>query len=567
MNIQDQIRQRVKGAVSSLGLPEVEFGVEHPAEESHGDFSTNVALRLGKRELAQKIAGEINQKLPAWLAKVEVAGPARPQRLSASDGGRGFINFWLSEQFLLEEVSRVADLGKGYGSNQSRRGEKIMVEFTDPNPFKEFHIGHLYSNAVGEALCRLWEFSGATVKRANYQGDVGMHVAKALYGLRQQIANGKWQIVDLEKKSIQERVKILGKAYAAGAKAYEEGGAAKAEIEKVNAQVYGHDPEVEELYRKGRVWSLEYFETIYARLGTKFDFYYFESEAGEAGIKLVGEWLKKGVFEESQGAVVFPGEKYGLHTRVFINTLGLPTYEAKELGLAPKKYKDWAYDKSVIVTANEINEYFKVLLAAMKQVEPELGEKTEHIGHGFVRLPEGKMSSRTGNILTGEWLLDEVKKQVGQDVIAVGAGKYALLKNSIGQDGVFDLDKSISLQGNSGPYLQYTYARAQSVLKKSNFQFSIFNEFSKSNFQNPNAEERAILRYVYRFPEVVMSAGAAYEPSQICTYLYELAQRFNTFYNKHQILENDFRLAMTAAVGQVVKNGLWLLGIKAPRKM
>ena len=183
------------------------------------------------------------------------------------------------------------------------------------------------------------------------------------------------------------------------------------------------------------------------------------------------------------------------------------------------------------------------------------------------------MSSRTGNIVTGEWLLDEVKKRVVEiaadptspeatwDTVAVGAVKYALLKNSIGQDIVFDLDKSISLQGNSGPYLQYTYARAQSVLKKSNFQFSKFN------FQNPNEEEKAILRYLYRFPEVVMSAGEAYDPSQIATYLYELAQRFNTFYNKHQILENDFRLAMTAAVGQVVKNGLWLLGIKAPEKM
>ena len=552
-----EIDELIKQALQRLGLPEVDFGVEHPSEEAHGDFSTNVALRLGKRELAQNIAGEINKKLPEWLAKVEVAGP-------------GFINFYLSEYYLLEELKRVLDLGEKYGSNQLRRGEKVMVEFTEPNPFKEFHIGHLYSNAVGEALCRLWEFNGAMVRRVNYQGDVGMHVAKALWGWRRML-NAKLQMLNLEKKPLKERVEILGQAYAEGAKVYEEDNIAKAEIEKINQQVYSHDPEIEELYQKGRAWSLEYFETIYARLGTKFDYYYFESQAAEVGMELVQGGLKRGIFKQSKGAIVFEGP----HTRVFINTLGLPTYEAKELGLAPTKYKDWAYDRSVIVTANEINEYFKVLIAAMKLVEPELGAKTEHVGHGFVKLPEGKMSSRTGNIITGEWLVDEVKRKVlevmkdgvlrqAQDAtaeaVAIGAVKYALLKSSIGQDIVFDFDKSVSLQGNSGPYLQYTYARAKSVLQKALASQGVA-------LRSMNTEELTILRWIYRFPEVVITAGERYEPSQISTYLYELAQRFNTFYNKHTILGSDFRLALTAAVGQVIKNGLWLLGIKAPEKM
>ncbi|MBI4035254.1 MAG: arginine--tRNA ligase, partial [Candidatus Chisholmbacteria bacterium] len=549
------------------------------------------------RKLAEEIVEKINKS--DVVDRVEVAGP-------------GFINFFLSEQFLWEEIKRVVDLGERYGSNQLRRGEKIMVEYTDPNPFKEFHIGHLYSNAVGESLCRLLEANGATVRRVNYQGDVGMHVAKALWGLRQSLQSSVFSLQQIGKKSLAERIKILGEAYAAGTKAYEdpsEGGeATKRQIEKINKQVYEHDPEVEELYQKGRAWSLEYFETIYQRLGTKFDGYYFESQAGEMGVKLVRGWLKKGVFKESEGAIIFPGERYGLHTRVFINALGLPTYEAKELGLAPMKYKDWAYDRSVIVTGNEINEYFKVLIAAMKQVEPELGERTRHIGHGMVRLPTGKMSSRKGGVLTGEWLVDEVKGRVNQiisksdnqltgdeageisEMIAVGAVKYALLKNSVGQDVVFDLDKSVALEGNSGPYLQYTFARTQSVLRKARgiWQVARGQELRATSYEL-NSEELGILRWLYRFPEVVAAAGERYEPSQICTYLYEIAQRFNTFYNKHSILggagdrqkalgtrqeeeiatndQKTFRLAMTAGVGQVIKNGLGMLGIKCPERM
>ena len=315
--------------------------------------------------------------------------------------------------------------------------------------------------------------------------------------------------------------------------------------------------------------------------------------AGKAGLKFVKENLKKGIFQESKGAIVFPGEKYGLHTRVFVNALGLPTYEAKDLGLATTKYKDFPYDESVIVTGNEIDEYFRVVITALKQIDPKLGEKAHHLSHGMVRLPEGKMSSRTGKILTGEWLLDEVKKMVlkrmesstvefspGErestaDKIAVGAVKYALLRAGIGHDVIFDFEKSVSLEGNSGPYLQYTYARTRSVLEKAGGRWQVAggnegHEPQATSYE-PNAEELSVLRWIYRFPEVVMETAKQYAPNLVCTFLYELAQRFNTFYNKHRILENNeqvrFRLLLTAGVGQVVKNGLILLGIQAPEKM
>ncbi|MBI2430513.1 MAG: arginine--tRNA ligase [Candidatus Levybacteria bacterium] len=549
MDAKKQIIESLVKAVGEL-VPDEQIDVElqEPKDESHGDYSSNVALVLGKKfhqnpqELAKKILDIGNWK---FLDKVEAVAP-------------GFINFYLSYDYLIDQLQEVSMQG------QALRGKKIMVEFTDPNPFKEFHIGHLYSNAVGEALCRLLESQGATVKRVNYQGDVGLHIAKSLYAIL--------QISNLEKKNPKERAKFLGKAYARGAKAYEEDEAAKKEINILNKKIYENDASIRELYQKGREWSLEHFETIYKRLGTKFEGYYFESVVGKIGLEYVRKHMD--IFQESQGAVIFPGEKYGLHNRVFINSLGLPTYEAKELGLAPTKYKDFPYDLSIIVTGNEINAYFSVLLKALSLINPDLAAKTKHIGHGMVRLPTGKMSSRTGVVLTGEWLLDEAKERIQRaykqmdettaEKVAVGAVKYALLKSGIGRDISFSFEESISLEGNSGPYLQYTYARTQSVLAKvSSIKYQVLSI-------KLEPEELAILRAVHKFPEISQEAAEKFAPNLLCTYLFDLAQKFNLFYQKHKILESEekeFRLALTASVGQVLKTGLYLLGIIAPERM
>lgn len=329
---------------------------------------------------------------------------------------------------------------------------------------------------------------------------------------------------------------------------------------------------------------MDYFEQIYAKLGTKFDLYYFESEAGEKGQKVVQELLQKGVFKNSEGAIIFPGEKYGLHNRVFINSMGLPTYETKELGLAKTKYVQFPYDISLIITANEINEYFKVLVKAMSFIYPDLAEKTIHLGHGMLRLKSGKMSSRTGQVISAESLINEtigvVKEKVQSaeerkikvlddeslEKIAIGAIKYSMLKQGIGKDIVFDFDQSLSLEGNSGPYLQYTYARARSVIRKSEDK-----QVSEIVIDELNKEELSVLRWIYRFPEVVKEATKSCAPNTVCNFLFELAQRFNTFYNAHQILgdhpDASFRLTLTQATAQVIKNGLYLLGIEVVERM
>lgn len=576
MDIKKLIKETIE---QSLGVSD--FVVEHPGDEKMGDWSTNVAMVMAKeksenpRELAGVIVEKLikEPKLSKRVNKIEVAGP-------------GFINFFMNDLVGLMSLKEVLNKENPYGRNLNRKGEKVIIEFTDPNPFKVFHIGHLMSNSIGESLCRLIDYSGAEVRRACYQGDVGIHVAKSIWGVREILLERNINIEDWEALPLDKKAYELGMAYARGAKEYEENEKAKKQIDELNKVIYQRtDESVNHVYDMGRKWSLDYFETIYKKLGTKFNEYYFESQTGQRGTEVVRENMANGVFEESQGAIVFKGENYGLHTRVFVNSMGLPTYEAKELGLAKTKFDMYPYDLSIIVTANEINEYFKVLIKALSLIYPELAKKTQHVGHGMLKLKYGKMSSRTGNVVSGEGLIDDVSKEVRQKMketgklaeienvdevitkVAVGAIKYSMLKQSPGKDIMFDFETSLSFEGDSGPYLQYAYARAVNVWKKGGKVEISDDVDGKMVMEEP---ERQLVKWMTRFPEIVEVASKNLSPNLICSYLIELASRFNHFYSKCQIVgsdKEDFRLSLTYGTATIIKNGLWLLGIETVDKM
>ena len=559
-----------------LTIPQLQFG----------DFSTNIALILAKKEkrnpmeLAEKI--KANMKADDNIESVQVLKP-------------GFINIWLSKKTLLQKFITIAINDEQWGKSTILKDKKIMVEYTDPNFFKEFHVGHLYSNIVGESIARLFEVSGAIVKRANYQGDVGMHVAKYIWGMIQKMKDESLTFEKINHFKLADKAKFMGQAYTLGTQAFEKSEELKKEIGEINKRIYTLDPEVLKFYDISRKWTLAYYETVYERLGTKFDYYYFEREAGKIGLELVKEYLKKGIFETSDGAVIFHGENYGLHTRVFINSAGFPTYEAKDLGLALTKYEDFPYDSSLIVVGSEVKEYFTVVLKALEKINPELRKKTSHIFHGMVRLPEGKMSSRLGNVITGTWLLDESAKKAKEkiqevkkvgnneesskvvldkqdetaEIVGLAAIKYALLKNNVGGNIKFDFDESVSFEGNSGPYLQYTYVRCQSVLEKIN----ILDFTSLMKTVSPlNEDESSLLRLCYQFPEIVSKSAVSKCPNYVATYLFDLAQTFNFFYQKNPILKAEedkkkLRLLLTRITSQIIKEGLYLLGIKTVQKM
>jgi len=561
--MESEIRKAIKEVLANLEIEGVSFTVEHPADLSHGDYATNVAMVCAKqleknpREVAENFTKELEGKI-LHVEKIDIAGP-------------GFINFHLSRNFFSEKIATILNNPEDWGKNDSWKGKKVLVEYTDANPFKEFHTGHLFTNTVGESIARLFMMNGADTKRVCYQGDIGLHVAHSIYGMQQLGITAESEFTASD----------LGRAYALGATAYKESEDVQMIIRELNKKIYERtDEEVNALYDAGRKISLTYFESVYEIIDTQFDAYFFESEAGPKGKELVLN--NPDIFPESEGAHIFNGEQYGLHTRVFLNKEGLPTYEAKELALAKMKDERFGgYDWSVVSTANEISEYFKVLKKAMSFVYSELEAKTEHIGHGMVKLADGKMSSRTGNIIRAIDFIEKVtdtamakmdeggktapSEELAQD-IALGAIKYATLHGSIKQDTIFDKDKALSFEGDSGPYLQYTHARIVSVAEKANTAGVL------ESTQNPPQAIYELEKLVYQFDEVIKNALVERAPHKVVTYLTSLAGAFNTFYSQEKIADASdiyapYKLALATAVRITLKNGLWVLGIKAPDKM
>jgi len=569
--MQDKIQNLINESLKSLDIEMVDFVVEHPEDLKNGDYSTNVAmvcakkLKTNPKELAEKIKKELEKNLPKEIEKVTVAGA-------------GFINFYLSHKFYASQIEEILNT-KNLGENNLYSGKKVMVEYTDPNPFKPFHIGHLMTNAIGESIARIFEISGAEVARANYQGDVGLHVARAIWGLMQN------ENLQSKEGTHNMQAQNIGKAYAIGAQAHETDEKAKIEIDEINKKVYNRsDEKINIIYDWGFEVTMKAFEDIYDMLGTQFDFYLLESVMAPIGEAIVRENIGK-VFTESDGAVVFKGEDFDpkLHTRVFITSLGLPTYETKEFGLAIEKFKmNPGMDLSIVITANEQMDYMRVVAKALSIIHPELESKMKHITHGMMRFASGKMGSRKGNVVTGESLIKDTQSLVAEkmkdrdfdeneklkiiSVVAVAAIKYSILKQSTGGDIVYDFENSISFEGDSGPYLQYSYARANSVLEKAKAE-NILPDFGVLPEEIADIE-----KLLYRFPEIVLRSGKEYKPHYIANYLIEAARSFNSYYGNTMIVSKDnktssYKVALTFAFTFVMKKGLHLLGIVAPEKM
>jgi arginyl-tRNA synthetase len=555
------LEENIAAAAKELFSVSINVELTRP-EEEFGDYATNVALQLSKqvgknpREIAETLAVKLRETLTERIGEVSVAGP-------------GFINLKLNDQSLLDSL-KVAPA-------RSLAGKTVVAEYSDPNPFKVLHAGHLYTSIVGDAIANLLEQAGAGVRRVNFGGDVGLHVAKAMWGLRKaENINSVLNDPDFREGW------IISQGYVKGNQAYETDEQAKSEINELNKQIYKLHQDNDQtsplarLYWTCRKWSYDYFKYFYDSIGVKpFDRYYPESETAPLGIDKVKELLTRNVLQTSNGAIVFKGEEHGLHTRVFLTKESLPTYETKDLGLILKKDQDFHFDKSIVITGNDIIEYMKVVLKVVEQFAPELASATTHLTHGMVKLQGGKkMSSREGNVLqavdiiisaataarkTHQLADDLIEKQVVH-----GAVKYAFLKQRLGGDIIYDPAESVSLEGNSGPYLQYAHARARSILRKADTVSEIAENLDLET------GERSLARKITEYPEVVDKAVNELMPHHIATYLYELAQTFNRFYENNRVI-GDKRQALRAGLvgkyAETLKDGLNLLGIVAPEKM
>jgi arginyl-tRNA synthetase len=574
--IKDEIKKDFEIALKAMKIADFSVDIEKPADSNFGDYSGTAPLKLTKqlKKSPMIIAEEIVKQFPKNknIQKIEIVKP-------------GFINFWISNLQLINQLTETLTNGFSFPEYHLGKNKKVMVEFAHPNTHKLFHIGHLRNISTGESVVRILEAVGNKVIRTNYEGDVGMHIAKCLFGIK----NEKLEIKNL--KTLQEKIEMIGKMYSNGTKAYEDDPKAKEEILKINKMIYERDPKIMPLWTETRKWSLKYFEENYKRFYSHFDKYYFESEIHERGLQISNESLKKEILEKSQGAIIFNGKKYGLDTRVFVNSLGYPTYEGKELALAEKETSDFGeLDKIIHTVTPEQSSFFKVTFKVEELLdEKKYKGKQYHLVYEWVKLKAGKMSSREGNIIEANWLIDEVKKKIIEkskcaeetaEVLAVASVKYSFLKNGTQTIIHFDIDESIAVDGNSAPYLIYTYVRCQSVLNKSqklevksqNLKSKVKSEFNNETMKQLNNDETNVLRLINQFPEIVQQSAIQLSPNLIANYLYELAQKYNYFYQKNKIIESEdkikqFRLSLTQATGKVIKEGLNLLGIKTVEKM
>jgi arginyl-tRNA synthetase len=531
-------------------------------DEQFGDYATNVAMQLAgrmrrsPREVAEELVAKAREALGGQITEITIAGP-------------GFINITLSDAALLQGVRTAV-----HAKPQTYVGKTIVAEYSDPNPFKVLHVGHLYTSVVGYAIGSLFEAAGGTVHRVNFGGDVGLHVGKTMWAMLKEFG-GEYP-EKLAAIPEDRRAEWMAACYVTGTNAYEDDETAKAEITELNKRVYQlhadneHASPFAQLYWTCRQWSYDYFDAFYGRIGTPFEKYYPESTCADIGLATVREQLAKGIYEESDGAVVFRGEPYDLHTRVFINSQGIPTYEAKDVGLIMRKWEDYHFDKSVVITDNGQEQYMAVVLKSVEQFAPELVKATTHLTHGVVKMKGGvKMSSRKGNFLRAVDVLDaahEANKQAtGRDdeQAVLAAVKYAFIKHRMGPDIIYDAEESVSLEGNSGPYLQYAHARAKSIVAKATAQ-----PVTESDVLQP--AERSLARKMSEYPEVIQKAVNELMPHHICTYLYELAQTFNRFYEHNRVVGDEreaLRLGLVTLYAAVLKDGLGIVGIDAPDHM
>jgi len=556
--MKQELEVAVAAACKELFDADIRIDLSRP-DEQFGDYATNAALQLAKqvgknpREIGEQLAEKLRTDLGDKLREVTIAGP-------------GFINLSLSDGALAQAAA--AQPAKGLA------GKTVVVEYSDPSAFKVLHAGHFYTSVVGDAIANLFENAGASVHRVNFGGDVGRHVAITMWAILRELG-GEYpeKLADVPED---QHADWMSARYVEGNTAFEENEDVKPEVIELNKRVYkvladdDHDSPFARVYWTCRQWSYDYFDAFYARIGTKFEKYYPESITAPVGLRVVREQLAKGVYKESDGAVVFEGEPFGLHTRVFINSQGLPTYETKDVGLITMKWDEYHYDKSIIITDYSQANYLEVVLKSIEQFAPESAKRTTHIPHGMVKLRGAvKMSSRKGNIFRAVDVIESAKeankRATGRDDehAALGAVKYAFVRQRISpEDLIYDPDESVSLEGNSGPYLQYAHARARSILAKA--------QAGNTELAGLEADERSLLRKISEYAEIVDRATNELMPHHICTYLYELAQVFNRFYEHNRVIgeeRQDVRLQLVARYADVLKDGLTLLGIAAPDKM
>ncbi|MCK6595614.1 MAG: arginine--tRNA ligase [Bacteriovoracaceae bacterium] len=556
--------------------------LEQPPEQKLGDyafpcFKLAKALKSNPNELATKIKSAIEAKNSQWISHLELKG--------------AFLNTFINQQTLAKNFIPTILSGDNFSAftvNSPKNAIRTMIEFSQPNTHKEFHVGHGRNVCLGDSLCRLYSYAGYQVVPVNYIGDEGTHIAKCLWGIK------NYQGAETLSEKTPNKAEWLGQRYVEANNALKDASdedkqKIQAEISLILKKLESKSGEEYELWKTTRQYCLDDFNSIYSWLDVHFDHFFYESEVSEASQEIVEEYMKKGLFVEDNGAVGFDMSDKKLGFFMARKSDGTTLYITKDLALAKVKFNQFNIQKSIYVVGSEQNFHFKQLFYALEKMGFEAAKDCYHLSYGMVVRPEGKMSSRSGNSFTFLQLikivqdeiqtyLDKYKNEWSDERIldtahklAVGAIKYGMLIADPNKEIVFDPKEWVSFEGNSGPYLMYSYARTQSILTKSQEQG--YHSSTDHLGSLTHESERELLRALYDFNKTALYAAENYKPSTLAHHLFGMCKSFNRFYVEVSVLkaENDqvrsARIALIESFALTLKTGLHLLGITPPDKM
>lgn len=571
------LESKLKDILKKVGVTyEVSFSA--PPKPEMGDLAFacfDIAKKEGKNP--SDVATEIAQKLNACLLarqgnlteiikEVKAFGP--------------YVNFYLDagevSELILGEVDK-----KDFGENNLGDGRKVMVEYPSQNTHKEFHVGHLRNVCIGSTLINLYKKSGYQVVPVNYINDFGSHVVKCLWWI---LKNYRTELIN--HKTIDNKQKWLGEIYAEASNYIKEHEAeVKPELDELQKKLEKRDKEIFKLFKETRQWSLIGFDKINKELGLQYKQIFLESEVKDWGQKVVDELLQKGIAKIGDGgAIIVDLNEYKLDIALLRKSTGAGVYMTSDLGLAEKKFTKYSVSESINITGAEQIFYFQQLFKVLEL--NGFKNKMTHIAYGLVTRPEGKMSSRLGNVILYEDLRDEVYEKIVMEtksrhtdwsekkiksnslILTMAAIKFEFLKHEAAKNIVFDSKAATSFDGFTGPYVLYTVARINSLLKKSPFSLLKTKNFSLLKTD----EEKRLSLFLEQYGSVVEKALENYNPSVIVKYCFDLAQAFNDFYTKHSVLSNDkdlvlARLALSELVQKVLIDALKLLSIETVEEM
>lgn len=569
--IKQQLAEEINKFMNTEAVSAADFVA--PPDPTLGDLSLPCFM----------LAKELKQS-PVAAAQAIAAG-VRHEAIASIMAAGPYANIVLAPGIAAAVLVEISFQPQQYGNNMSGGEKRVMLEFANGNTHKEMHIGHLRNVSFGDAVTRILAANGFRAIPVSYINDFGIHVAKTIWWMYHPDNAHAAGILQSE---IKDKGYFLGTQYAAAVAEIAKRPEAKEEVGKVMQAIESRQGEWFEKWEETRRWSIDYMQEINEELALRFGEIYYESDFLEAGLKMVQELQEKGLLVPSQGAIIADLEKYDLGVLVVLRSDGTALYPVADLALAVAKVEKHKLDLSLYVVDVRQSQYFKQLFKVLELMGVSAG--FAHLPYDFVTLPSGMMSSRSGNIIRYEELKDATLRRTIEEtakrhedwspekieetarVIALGALKFEMIKVSGDKVIVFDMDTALRFEGFTAAYLQYTYARIQSIQRKAPADVLA----AAADYEAlTEARERRLILALASFPEAVMAAGAAYQPTEIARTVYELAQLFNDYYHGVPILNGDnlpaglikARLELAQSVASVIKRGLELLGIATVEEM